>query len=307
MRFQFPSRTLGHSAPRRLRLFVATLTLTAALSTNAFAMDPTASRNAARAGVSDAMLARSALAALDRDPLLRDVSLVVSIVDRQAVIGGAVPTPDLSQRAEAIVRQATGIEVKNRCFVQSRPDPLIRAVADRLNPNVRQPNGHDLPGIVRPPRMQTTDDAALSPSTALASDTTASVTPVVTLKIPSTTSVRPSLLLDPTVAPSGPRYASQPPMPTISPVPTRLTNAVPASVSSAVPVAVPNRATDLMGTLLDLRRTESRFAGLTVEMREGTVFLAGSSPRDLDAWDFAERVRRVPGVRQVVVGNVNRR
>lgn len=264
------------------------------------ALEPSAI--AARAGVTDAMLARSALAALDSDPVLRDVSIVVSVVDRQAVIGGAVPTPELAQRAEAIVRQATGIEVKNRCFVQSRPDPLIRAVADRLNPTARLPRGHDLPSMVVPPRPRSLEDVGTAPPTAVAAaPAPPPPTPVVSMKIASSTPVKPTLLQEPTAAPVGPRYASLPPVPTVSPVPTRLTT------SAAMPMVAPVRQADVMGTLLELRKSEARFAGLTVEVREGTVYLAGTSPRDSDAWDFADRVRRVPGVRAVVMGTANRK
>lgn len=283
-----------------LRTHILSAVALALFAVPAVALEPSAI--AARAGVTDAMLARSALAALDSDPMLRNVSLVVSVVDRQAVIGGAVPTPELAERAEAVVRKATGIEVKNRCFVQSRPDPLIRAVADRLNPTARLPRGHDLPSMVVPPRPRTIEEAGSAyPTVIVAAPVPPPPTPVVTLKIPSNTPLKPGLLMDPTAAPVGPRYASLPPVPSISPVPARLTT------SMSVPAVVPVRPADVMGTLLELRKAEARFAGLTMEVRDGTVYLAGTSLREGDAWDFADRVRRVPGVRQVVMGNVTRK
>src|SRR5207247_2404782 len=83
--------------------------------------------------VTDVTLAPAALATLDAAPRLRDVAVLVSVIDRVAVIGGPVPTADHSRLAEQLVRQVNGIaDVRNRCFVAARPDPLIRAVAGRL-------------------------------------------------------------------------------------------------------------------------------------------------------------------------------
>jgi hypothetical protein len=98
-------------------------------------------------GTSDVLLARAALAALDADAQLRDVNLVVSVVDRVAVIGGPVPTADAGKRAAWVVQRVPGIaEVKNRCFVQTGSDPLIRAVAERMG--TTRPLFPELPPIL---------------------------------------------------------------------------------------------------------------------------------------------------------------
>ena len=116
----------------------------------------------------DVVLARSALAAIDGDPFLREVNLVVSVVDRVAVIGGPVPSSEVGQRAEWLVRRVPGIEdVSNRCFVQAGPDPLLRVVAERTNPRRSLP---ELPGVVPNPRTGFTsfDTPAQEPAVAAA-------------------------------------------------------------------------------------------------------------------------------------------
>src|SRR5262245_40245728 len=76
-------------------------------------------------GFSDVVLARSVLSALDSEPELRGINLVVSVVDRVAVIGGAVPNAAVSKRAEQLVRKIEGVQdVRNTCFVAATPDPL---------------------------------------------------------------------------------------------------------------------------------------------------------------------------------------
>src|SRR4051812_14780184 len=75
--------------------------------------------------MSDVILARSALTAIDADPQLREVNLIVSVVDRVAVVGGPVASAEVGKRAETVVRGVSGIaDVQNRCFVQEKPDPL---------------------------------------------------------------------------------------------------------------------------------------------------------------------------------------
>lgn len=116
--------------------------------------------------MSDVILARSALTAIDADPALRGVNLIVSVVDRSAVIGGPVASAEIGKRAETVVRGVTGIaEVKNHCFVQEKPDPLLKAVADRLAASPR-PLLAELPGVVLPPRPAAISEATQRPNDA---------------------------------------------------------------------------------------------------------------------------------------------
>jgi hypothetical protein len=64
-----------------------------------------------------------------------------------------------------------------------------------------------------------------------------------------------------------------------------------------------NRA-DTQAAIEELRRSEPRFARLTVESRAGVLVIGGAAPLVADAWDYADKLRGVPGVTRVAVGNV---
>src|SRR5205823_8814002 len=93
---------------------------------------------------------------------LRGVNLVVSVVDRVAVIGGPVPSPAAAKRAEQVVRKLEGIsDVRNNCFVATSPDPLLKAVADRVGSSLPpRPVMAELPGVLT---NQLTPPAPVSP------------------------------------------------------------------------------------------------------------------------------------------------
>ena len=122
----------GSRVPRR---YLAVGALFGFLAISAPAADPSAAP-----AVSDVVLARTALSAIDADPMVRDVNVLVSVVDRVAVVGGPVPSQEHGRRAESIIRRVPGIvEVKNRCFVQEPPDPLLRAMSARSSRSVHCP------------------------------------------------------------------------------------------------------------------------------------------------------------------------
>lgn len=50
------------------------------------------------------------------------------------------------------------------------------------------------------------------------------------------------------------------------------------------------------------RRANPRYAGLTVELKDGAVVIGGAAARAGDAWDLARELRNLPGVSLVVVG-----
>ena len=241
--------------------------------------------------VSDVVLARSALAAIDADPQLREVNLIVSVVDRVAVIGGPVSSADVSKRAETVVRGVSGIaDVKNRCFVQDKPDPLLRAVADRLGVS-RPPLLAELPGVVSPPRPATTSEARPPDNAYAALTPPAPVGTEVVVRRPANLSVEPAggFLGVPEAFPSG-----------------RLSATLTAIGTPPAPTGTvfPARPTDVLASAEAIRNADARFTALAVEMRSGTLVIGGKAPRAADAWDFAQALRRVPGVARVVVGAV---
>jgi hypothetical protein len=218
--------------------------------------------------VSDVVLARSALAALDADPELRGVTLVVSVAGRVAVIGGPVANARQARRAGEVVKAVPGIaEVRNTCFVSPGPDPLLRAVADRLTSSLPpRPVMFDLPGVLT--GAVAAAPPAPFPGPRVAAPNAAAPGTVVSLK--------PSADVGILGAPVGPAAGS--------------------------PAAV-NRV-DVLAAVEAVRKTEARFDRLTVEWRDGALVIGGSAPLASDAWDFARMLQAVPGVARVAVGNV---
>jgi hypothetical protein len=229
------------------------------------------------------VLARSALSALDAEPELKGVNLVVSVVDGVAVIGGPVPSSAVGKRAEQIVRRIDGMkDVRNTCFVSSGPDPLLKAVAEKAAPGIpARPVTGELPGVLTnqlPPPVSpfppnTTVVAAESNST------------VVARKPPLPVAGAANFL----GAPVGPEIGvpARPYAPTSTP-----------GTLTSVP------AGGILTTADAIRKTEARFARLTVELQGGVVVVGGSAPSASDAWDFAQKLRATPGVTRVAVGAV---
>jgi hypothetical protein len=253
---------------------------------------------AAPPGTADVVLARSALAAIDADRSLQDVNLVVSVVDRVAVIGGPVPTADHAKRAETVVRGVRGIEdVKYRCFVQPGADPLVRAVADRVGPAPWRAVP-ELPGVVPNPRTGLAS-AAPAPSENVAAAVGPTGESAVVVRRPANPAGTGVLL--PPVAAGG--FGTVPPIvpPVVAPPTAVLTTGPPGPA----PATVPGRPADVLTAAEAVRAADPRFAGLTVELHDGTLVIGGSAVRASDAWAFAQALRRVPGVARVAVGAVD--
>lgn len=260
--------------------------------------DPEPSLPFRSATVSDTVLARSVLVAIDTDPELRGVNLVVSIVDGVAVIGGPVSSTSVVKRAEWVVRRVPGIkDVKNGCFVASGPDPLMTALAEKL-------------GTSRPPRTMTAElpGVLTGPQPA---GWSAPATP--TAQNPSLVAVTPN---------SNTVVAQKPPPPAggglgvlgapVSPVALGSAPA-PIGVGGRDFMTVPARLTasgipaqpttnDILTSAGNVKKVEARFANLTIELNNGILLIGGTSPKASDAWDLAEKLRQIPGVSRVVIG-----
>lgn len=227
--------------------------------------------------IADVTLARTALTAIDAAHDLKGVNVVVSIVDRVAVVGGAVSGPKQAKRVEEVLRSVPGVaDVRNNCFVSTGPDPLQGPLADKLVSQLPQrPTLFDLPGV-----LTGTVAPSTPPSTLMAAADPAN--PVVVRK----PSMEASVLGEPVRPAAGP---SAPPAP---------------AVGTAAPGTLAVNRGDL-GALIDgVRKTEARFAGLKVEVRDGVLVIVGSAPLASDAWDFADKLQKVPGVTRVAVGPV---
>jgi hypothetical protein len=249
--------------------------------------------------MSDVALARSALDLVDSDPQLRDANLVVSVVDRVAVIGGPVPDVELGRRAESLVRQVPGIAaVKNRCFVQVGPGSLIRAMAEPLPPYPHRPFLTDLPGVLPGTGWARSDEGALG-----AGDETFAVAPpgerAVVVRRPSNQAD--NVLLGPLGArPGGDDRLPRP----FAPVPPAVLASIP---QAAAPVLATQRSRDPRAAAELIRRADPRFAEVRLDFPGKTIVISGSIRRSSDAWDLAEMLRDVPGVDRVAIGTVKLR
>lgn len=236
---------------------------------------PAAAAEAPR--IADVTLARTALAALDAAHDLKGVNVVVSIVDRVAVVGGAVSGPKQAKRIEDVLRSVPGIaDVRNNCFVSAGPDPLQGPLADAIVSQLPQrPVLFDVPGV-----LTGTVAPSAPPSTLMATADPAN--PVVVRK----PSMEPSVLGEPVRPAAGPA------------VPPAPVSGTPAPGTLTV-----NRGD--LGTQIDgVRKTEARFAGLKVETRDGVLVIVGTAPLASDAWDFADKLQKLPGITRVAVGPV---
>jgi hypothetical protein len=232
--------------------------------------------------MSDVVLARAALAALDAEPELKSVNLIVSVVDRVAVIGGPVESPRVSQRAEEIVRGVSGItEVRNSFFVALGPDPLLRTVAGNLGSSLPpRPTMYHLPGVLTnhiTPSTPAADAADEQPGMAVA---VANVRDTVVVRKPAG---EPGILG--------------------APVPS-----LGATGGSSAPVTphgstgvLTGNASRVLLAANDLKKSDPRFANLTLQLRDGTLVIGGNAPRTSDAWDFAEKARSISGVSRIAV------
>lgn len=225
--------------------------------------------------IADVALARAALTAVDADPVLKDAQLVVSVVDRVAVVGGPVASAEVGRRAEEVVRAVPGVaSVKNRCFVQAGPDPLIRPTQDYPSLLPRR-LAADLPGVVSPAR----------PLPTAADDRPPPGRTVVTL--------RPA---DPVAGLLGPPVGA---VPAAGPTPGPYTPPAPPA-----PGVLTARPGGVLGAAEAARKADPRFANLTLDLKDGTVVIGGTAARAADAWDLAQNLRTVPGVTRVAVGAV---
>jgi hypothetical protein len=64
---------------------------------------------------------------------------------------------------------------------------------------------------------------------------------------------------------------------------------------------------DVAAAVEAVRKSETRFDGLTISVKAGTVLIAGRVRDGSEAWDLAAAIRRVPGVDKVVVGRTTLR
>ncbi len=245
----------------------------------------------------DVMLARAAIHAVHSDPRSQDLHLIISVVDRVAVIGGAVPTKAHGQEiADRIRQQVPGIlEVKNRCYLSVRPDPLLSIMT--ASRTIRQPFPVDLPSLL--PGSQ--DEATVEPIMGSVEGGVANAAPgemrVVARRLANPVD---HVLLAP--IPFTEAGVSNPA--SVSPVPPPPLTLPIWSPTLPTPGAIVGRTPDVLSAAEAIRKADTRFSGLRLDLKEGTLTIAGSAARGADAWDLAQSLRVVPGVERVALGQV---
>jgi hypothetical protein len=273
-----PARVRRHGLSIVFALFAAPALSAAPPAPPAAAADP------------DAALEVKAKAALAAEPGLAGLALMVSVVDRIAVVGGPVPDAGVAARVEAAVRKVPGLtDVRVSCWVPVADDGQLRKlVGEKLRAEPAEPVVPPLAIVPRPSPepVPPTLPLTLAPRPTEEPQPTGTVT-VQRIAAPQGLA---GLLLDP-VAAGG-----------VLPMPAPAT-AYPAIPAAAVPV-VPAVGPGSVPAVLAALRKDPRFAGLTVELKAGVAVIGGRAAHADDAWEFAAAVRKLPGVERVVLGDV---
>jgi hypothetical protein len=119
--------------------------------------------------------------------------------------------------------------------------------------------------------------------------------------------------LPPPAAPTGRQVSAKPPEGFLPPPRGDPGELVPGAPLLAPPPAavllnpVPSQAeaaSDSADAFERARRSDKRFKDLVLDVKGGVVKISGSAARTKDAMDLAEKVNALPGVRQVILGNV---
>lgn len=256
--------------------------LWAAVAMPLWAIEPPAKGRA-----SDAELTRSVQAVLAADSKLSARSLIVSVVDGVAVIGGPVASADESTRIGQLLRVVPGLtDVKISVWVPAIEDPLKKQVVDRLR-GVSGVSEASTPNrlVSKEPRPAARITVQRyeppPPEFALLNDPLPK-SPVELKRSDAAYSPLPAPV--PAAPPGPPQYPTIPP--------------------PAVPI---QPAQDVASAIEELRRADPRYAGLSVQMQAGFVTIRGQVVNAEDSWDFIASVRKVPGVERVLIGRIELR
>jgi hypothetical protein len=115
------------------------------------------------------------------------------------------------------------------------------------------------------------------------------------------------LPLPPPAAPTGRVVTAKPPEGFVPRPNTETGNpAVPSQPAAVLlnPVPTSGIQVNAADPLESARLSDKRFKDLVLELRGGVVRVSGSAARMKDAVDLAEKINDLPGVRQVILGNV---
>ena len=232
------------------------------------AADPPAAVTAGKPdrSVDDLKLTGLARKALYQDKRLAGLNTGVTVQQGVATLWGRLTSADVAQQALDRLRQVPGIvRVVDTTKIVPPADPLMTQVVEALREQGVQP------------------ESPVAPAT------------VTTAKVTGNKSE-----WEPRPEPE-PRWVA-------GSVPTRTTVLRPAGGPAPAvlskPEPIPDTSTDLDATWDRLRKKDTRFQAVVLESHAGMVRISGSVARLADAWELADLLAELPGVKQVVVGQV---
>jgi hypothetical protein len=214
----------------------------------------------------DWLLTSEAKRAFQHDEQLARLGLGVSVNNKVATIWGAIPSAETATHAEETLKKIKGIAaVMNECRIVP-VDGVPQAVADAVNKARNQGDDPDTSANQSfPPAGAPTSRVVAKPGLD-GLPLTSNDNPLQTVPgAPSVPSPRAAVLLSP--------------------------------VASDAPAA------DLKDWDAILR-SEKRFKDVTLDAKNGIFKINGVVPRMKDAWDLAEKLNSLQGVKQVILGNV---
>jgi BON domain len=220
----------------------------------------------------DWVLTSAAKRALQNDEQLVRLSLGVSVNNKVATIWGTLPSKEMGTRAEETLKKIKGIAaVINECRIVA-VDPVPQAVADAVNKARHQGDDPDTSAKQSfPPPLAPTSRVVAKPGYDGLPLKPNGDPPAIDPGAPNVTSPRAAVLLSP-VASDG-----------VDAPPTKL-----SEWESA-------------------RRSEIRFKDVSLVAQNGIVKINGVVPQMKDAWDLAEKLNNLAGVKQVILGDVTER
>ncbi len=235
---------------------------------------------------SDSSLTMRVRSLLGADPSLQSADLMVSVVDGGIVVGGAVAVDADRARVQALCERIAGAtSVKVSCWVRPTIDPLHALVRQRAA--TAAPSSLPMPLENQPRANELAQLYDRRPSGSRMS-----------LRYEEPMPNLPSLWEPASLRPSG--YSPVP-----GPAPAKPTG--PAQYPTIAPPSLPTMpAQDVAAAAEELRRSYG-FESVGVAHRAGVLTVSGQVPSMIDFWQFAQDLRRIPGVEQVIVGRVSRR
>ena len=234
---------------------------------------------------SDPVLAMNAKAALADDPLLAKLNLMVSVVDRVAVVGGPVPSQAHIKRIESILRDLDGLSARRvACWVAAtKYDPLADRLAQELRPKEPSLENRTPP---RPLTLSLPNPHEIRPDRRPSGNVTVN-------RVEPERSVS-DFLLNPTLTD----------LPEIS---SRAKPVSPRTIPATNVPTQPREPSTLAQRITAIQQGDNRFARFQVTLKPDYLLITGSAEQASDSWVFAKALRQLPGIERIVVGNVSNR